>query len=137
MDVPINRPQLLLLAICDQAITDQASGKVSLIGLFEQLNAVQFPTTFSFAVAFRILGLPAGTTVSLSLAGDAGKEMQIVEKRFDTPHPIEQIVLNIGGANFDQPGGYSFIVRADAAELGRLPFQLVKADAPGSKVGQA
>jgi hypothetical protein len=137
MDDVHSDPRILLFALCDQAITDKATGKVSLIGMFDRLNALQFPATFSFALALRVTGLKAGSSVSLNLLPQSGGEMRIAEKRFDTPQQIEQIMLNVGGAGFDQPGDYWFVVRIDEKELGRLPFQAALANVPGSQIAQA
>lgn len=51
-------PKVRLFVACDGAIKDNATGKVTLVGVFDQFAGAQFPASYGpFAIYFRMNGL--------------------------------------------------------------------------------
>ena len=106
-----------LFCIADYA-ADQA-GKLTIVGIFDSLNAPQFPVAHpscSLAVKLRFETIEAGTKrLRLNLTDADGK---LVLPSIDLPIEVQmqegqhtctrQLVANIGGLKIEKPGEYSF-----------------------------
>ena len=62
MTSEIPPPDVLALLICDQIITDRATGKQSLIGLFSKIHSAGFPATHPQLSVFVVLTEGRGQT---------------------------------------------------------------------------
>jgi hypothetical protein len=52
------RPKVRAFLLCDAAVTDRASGKTTLVGIFDRVVAASYPVTWvGFAVYFKVTDL--------------------------------------------------------------------------------
>lgn len=118
-------PSVLALLLCDQVITDAETNKKSLIGVFENINAPNFPVQVPSMALYAKLADAEGMydlkvrVVRLrdeSLVGEI--ELKSAETK-DHLQPVD-LVLKINGLLFPEPGKYEFQLFANEIYLGRI-----------------
>lgn len=116
-DKKIPPPVVLSIIICDQVIQDVHTGKNTLVGVFDNINAIEFPARHPWLTLFCQLTNGRGKvpiTVRLVDVGDSEKvlgQLQ-VEATFKEPREIRNLRFDIGGIGFRHEGEYRFQIYA-------------------------
>jgi len=121
-------PRCKAILLCDQAIVEAVTGKVSLIGIFDRFAVRRFPGHIRQFTAFLQLTdgigqyritvevhdlredkiLARAAIVNMTFADRSGKANLMI--------PVPPLLLK-------HPGGYDFVVLADDQEIDRQQFQ--------------
>lgn len=102
---------------CDGVHIDPGSGKHTLLGVFSNIKARQFPVTHPRMMWFLTLSdVPVGVHRIRILFGFSLQDpKEIVVRQFESKSPIQRINLinEIRNLRFDQPGDYSITIEID------------------------
>jgi hypothetical protein len=126
----MKQPRIKASLICDEAIKD-ANGKVSLIGLFENINSSRFPAQHPrFAVFNRWGGGLGKFTLQIRLL-DPNKKKVVDESRpQEVDFPDEQHLHNdifyLVNALFENPGTYWIESLLDGIPVHYEPLSISK-----------
>ncbi|MFT3784292.1 MAG: hypothetical protein QM790_19970 [Nibricoccus sp.] len=116
-----SKAQVLVWITCDGVHIDPSSGKHTILGVFSNIRARQFPVVHPFMIWFLTLSdVPAGEhKIKISLGLDPANTVPIIDRKFESQSPLQRINLinEIRNLNFDQPGDYSIIVEVDDEPL--------------------
>jgi len=116
-----SKPQVLAWLTCDGVHIDPGSGKYTILGVFSNIHAREFPVTHPHMVWFlTITDVPAGAHhIRISIGPDPMNMRPLIEHNFDSPGPVQRINLtfNINNLNFDAPGDYSIVIEVDDEPL--------------------
>ena len=123
------------LALLTDAATIDASGKLSILGIFDRIGVVQFPAQHGRVSL--VLRFTAGTSeigsheVHIRMSDPGGAEvlslngeMQLVGGRFARDVIRVPHILNLDGLVFTRPGMYSFDVKVDGEHHVSLPLSV-------------
>jgi hypothetical protein len=132
-------PTLLALLLCDQFIDDRRSGKRSLIGLYDQINTVGFPTARDMLVVAIIADMDEKSRVGLSLYAPEGNDLLGIEMQPPSGHgKVNEMAFELQGMTIPSPGTHWLAIKVDGKELARRPVNVVKVDPPAPQpIGQA
>jgi hypothetical protein len=110
-----SKPQLLAWLTCDGVHIDPGSGKHTILGVFSNIQARQFPVTHPFMIWFLTLTDCAAGAHRL----DPTNPQPLLERPFDSPSPLHRINLinEIRNLTFPQPGDYSLLIEIDDEPL--------------------
>jgi len=114
-------PAVLAMILCDQVITDVETNKKSLIGIFDQVEAVALPCVVHELHVYLSLtdghGTPA-TAISC-VTVDEGEELFRGESKVEFTDPLEVVELHFvfPSARFPHAGQYRFQFSADGKIL--------------------
>lgn len=131
--MPIERlppPKILAFVICDSVIDDRATGKKSLIGLFNNISAKVFPCVHSILHVF--VGLTEGHgeyQCSLTCIKDDGSKKVLNLSgplKFNNPLDVAEVNFEIRGIVFPEPGVYRFEFNCDDVPVISRKFQVVE-----------
>jgi hypothetical protein len=119
-----NLPSVLAILLCDTIIIEQGTGKKTLVGLFEALNAGGFPTVQRIGFYARLTDLEGKYRFSVRVVRIDGQKEEFVagaEVDFtaDNRLGILELALNLPPLPFPNPGRYEFQLFADDVYLGR------------------
>lgn len=139
MDNSATGPTLLALILCDQFIDDRRSGKRSLIGLYDQINTLGFPTARDMLVVAIISNMDEKSRVGLSLYSPEGKDLLGIEMQPPGgPGKVNEMAFELQGMTIPSGGTHWLAIRVDGTELARRPVNVVKVDPPPVQpIGQA
>lgn len=118
------------------AATVDTSGKLSVLGIFDRIQAREFPARhgrISLVLRFSAaVGEVGSHQVEIRLRGPSGQEILRLDGRMDfgagtnavsegikVPH-----VLNLDGVAFPQPGMYAFDISSDGESVMSIPLRL-------------
>jgi len=123
------------LALLADAATIDASGKLSILGIFDRIGVVQFPAQHGRVTL--VLRFAAGTTeigsheVHIRMSDPGGAEVLSLngEMQFMAPPSARDVIrvphiLNLDGLVFKGPGTYSFDVKVDGEHHVSLPLSV-------------
>ena len=114
-ELPVPKAML----ICDSVITDKETNKKSLIGVFEHINAFKFPCVHhSLAVYIKLTDARGKYRFRLELIDlqnnlTIGKAELPQDINIDDPLRTYELVINLTGLKFKDPGEYEFRVFAN------------------------
>ena len=122
-------PVLNAMLICDQAIREEGTGKVSLIGIFEKIQADKFPMAhLGLAVYAKVTDALGDYDVSLDLVRlddlqllGQGQAHATVADRL-TP---AEFVFHLGFLEFERPGRYEFRLSANGQHVAGKTFDVI------------
>lgn len=128
-------PVLLSVIICDQVIQDHYTGKNTLVGVFDNINAMHFPARHPWLTIFCQLTNGRGKvpiTVRLVDVQDSDKMLGglKVEEKFKEPREIRNVRFDIGGIEFPHEGEYRFQIFANEEFLGERRIICRKIESP-------
>lgn len=114
--------------MADYAAVEPNSGKLNIIGVFNQLLAAQFPTThhrmyFAVKLEGERLSKADENTLSIEMVDEDGKELLTIEGQFVMPatspgiEPQCAIVFEFNQLTFQSPGDYRFHISVNDGEL--------------------
>ena len=116
-----SKPQLLAWVTCDGVHIDPGSGKHTLLGVFSNISARQFPVTHPFMIWFLTLSdcTPGEHKIRVSLGLDATNPQPLIERSFAAQSPLHRINLinEIRNLTFPAPGDYSIMIDVDDEPL--------------------
>lgn len=116
-----SKPQLLAWLVCDGVHLDPGSGKHTLLGVFSNIHAAQFPVTYPFMVWFLTLtDCAAGPhKVRISMGLDAHQPQPLIERTFESASPLHRINLinEIRNLTFPEAGEYWLHIDVDDEPL--------------------
>lgn len=134
-------PALNAMLICDQAIQEEASGKTSLVGVFEAVRAYHFPARHGFLCVYAKLTDAQGAyQIRLELV--RLDDLRIVGQNqlratFGDRMAPAEVVFQIGDLVFEGPGRYEFRLYANDRWVGSKTLNVTKApEAQGPRVDQ-
>ena len=112
-----SKPQLLAWLTCDAVHIDPGSGKHTILGIFSNIQARQFPVTHPFMIWFlTISDVSTGQhSLKISMALEGTSPQQLLERPFESQSPIHRINLinEIRNLPFPGPGDYELLVEID------------------------
>jgi hypothetical protein len=116
-----SKPNLLCWLTCDGVHIDPASGKHTILGIFSNIRAHQFPVTHPFMVWFlTVTDCAAGPhRMKILLGLDATNPTPLIERPFESQGPLQRINLinEINNLTFPEPGDYSLVIEIDDEPL--------------------
>jgi hypothetical protein len=131
---PRPHPSLNAMLLCDHTIREAGTGKVSLIGVFENVSAAQFP------VVHRALSVYAKLS---DAEGEYAIRLELV--RLDDDHVVAQgtlkasfadrmtpgeLIFNLENLGLERPGRYEFRLHADGRFVAAKSFTVLQTRAP-------
>jgi hypothetical protein len=116
-----SKPQLLCWITCDGVHIDPASGKHTILGVFSNIKARQFPVVHPFMVWFLTLTdvQPGAHHVKISMSLDPTNPVELFRREFESESPLHRINLinELRNCRFEQPGDYSILIEVDDEPL--------------------
>ena len=137
-------------ALLADAATVDASGKLNVLGVFDRIQAREFPARhgrISLVLRFSAGAEEAGShTVEIRLRSPGGRELLRLDGKLElgaAPRQVSQgikvpQVLNLDGISFPEPGRFTFDISVDGEEIHSIPLHLEEAvgsAAPPSATG--
>ena len=127
------KPKVNAMLICDKTITEVGTNKKSLIGIFENINAFNFPCTHPFlSVYIKLTEANGKYKFSLELidlknnkAIGRGELPQVLD--ITDPLVTRDLVFNLAALKFPHPGTYEFRTFANDQICGQKTFLVNKA----------
>ena len=123
-------PKLNAMLICDYVITEQTTNKKSLIGIFENINAAEFPCVHPCLFVYVKMTEARGSYhIRLELA-DLQDDKVIAQAKMPNeisiPDPLmaHEIVFSLRGLAFPHAGDYEFRVFANDQIFGQKSFRV-------------
>ncbi|MCD4699811.1 MAG: hypothetical protein K8R91_04480 [Phycisphaerae bacterium] len=121
-------PVCLAMILCDQIITDQITGKRTLVGIFSHIGALSLPCTHS----------PMSVFISLTEGrGQYNGEIRLTHAetdhvlfhangplKFENPLQVVEIVMVLPPIQFGQPGVYLLEFYAEGTLLSSRKFNV-------------
>jgi hypothetical protein len=136
-------PKTNAMLLCDQVITDRATNKKSLIGVFENINAGDFPC-IHHALSVYVKLTDAQGTYKFKLELIDLKQDSIIAKG-ELPQPVDiespllthELVFNMKNLQFLHPGEYEFRIFANDRIFGQKTFLMkqIKRNQPETPPG--
>ena len=112
-----SKPQLLAWLTCDGVHIDPGSGKHTILGIFSNIQARQFPVTHPFMIWFLTLSdvSPGKHALKISMGLEGTAPQQLLDRPFESQSPLHRINLinELRNLRFDQPGDYSILIEVD------------------------
>lgn len=116
-----SKPQLLAWLTCDGVHIDPGSGKHTVLGIFSNINARQFPVTHPFMIWFLTLTdcAPGTHRMRLSMGLEPTSMQVLLDRPFESQSPLHRINLinEIRNLSFPAAGDYSILVEVDEEPL--------------------
>ena len=118
------------MLICDNAIREAGSNKISLIGIFARIATGVFPAVHPSLCVYANLGDAEGQ-YRFRLELVHSDSMMVIgrgEATGDLPDRMEpsEIIFEMKRLLFDKPGNYEFVLYANNDSVGRKSFKVVK-----------
>jgi hypothetical protein len=130
-DAPI--PSVLAMLICDQVIAEQGSGKKSLLGIFDNINAPGFPTQIRLAIYVKIADAEGQYKFGIRLV-HLKDETCIAEFHLDVTIADRtnsaELAINVLGMILPEPGKYEFQLWANEVYLHRITLNALQGEIP-------
>lgn len=128
-------PSLKAMLICDNIITEQGTGKKTLIGIFEKIHSFKFPCIHhNLSVYANFTDALGQYNFRLELY-DVGKEQVLAKaeiKDASIPDKLgtSELAFNLKGLVFSHPGKYEFRIFANDRLFGMKSFFVEQARIP-------
>ncbi len=126
--------QLEALLACDHVIQDAATGKKSLIGIFDRIWTHGFPTQHPqlFLYAKFVGGSPQDKLTAIwRVLGPRGTQQDFPAGEVSiSPEGMAELVAQFGGIPFPGPGIYRFVLLLNGHEQGdvRIGVEQIKSE---------
>ncbi len=122
-------PQCKAILLCDQVIVDAMTGKLSIIGIFEQFNVASYPArTVPFTAFLQMTDGVGDYAITLEIR-DLGNDTTLGRAAGPTIHfPDRRAKVNfflpVPSLPMPHAGSYDFVVFADGQEIDRQQFNV-------------
>jgi len=127
-------PTGLAIVICDQIIEDKHTNKKSLIGIFNNINATNFPCRHPQICVFVSLTEGRGQCNARLRVVNEETDQVITDVRgpiqFPDIHAVVELVFNLVGLVFPSPGLYSIEFYCDDVLVLERRFHVTHAQPP-------
>lgn len=129
------QPYVLAILICDTIITEEGTGKKTLVGVFGQVVALEYPAPHRFGIYVKLTDAQGPYQLHIEYV-DVSNDRIIEERldlgRIDVPSRLSaaEIVLTVT-APIPSPGAYEFRLYGNNAYLARASFEASRAEKPG------
>ena len=132
-----SHPHFNAMLICDSAIREEGTGKVSLVGIFANVNVFSFPAVHpKLTVYVNVTDAEGGYKFRLDMVRVADAQLlgraEMDAEIADRMRPAE-ILFEIGPLEFERPGAYEFHFFANERHVGQKSFNVVKIDRPAGE----
>ena len=114
-------PSRLAMLVADVAIREEGTGKVSLIGIFDQIRAGTFPMSHGQLVVYARM---------TDAEGHYEFRLQLV--RLEDDLAAGEVIFQLGGLRFERAGRYEFRLHANGRYVGGCPFAVIQVNEGGS-----
>lgn len=112
-----SKPQLLVWLTCDGVHIDPATGKHTILGVFSNIQARQFPVVHPYMVWFLTLTdvQPGKHHIKLFIGLDPTNPTVLIERDFESQSPLHRINLinELRNLSFEKPGDYHILIEVD------------------------
>ncbi len=112
-----SKPQVLAWLTCDGVHIDPGTGKHTILGIFSNIRARQFPVTHPFMIWFLTLSdVPAGEhKIRISMGIDPANTQTLIDRTFNSQGPLQRINLinEVRNLSFAQPGDHAILIEVD------------------------
>lgn len=112
-----SKPQVLVWITCDGVHIDPGSGKHTILGVFSNIRARQFPVVHPFMIWFlTISDVPSGQhKIRISMGLEPNNMTPLIDRTFESQSPLQRINLinEIRNLSFSGPGDYSILIEVD------------------------
>lgn len=112
-----SKPQLLAWLTCDGVHIDPGSGKHTILGIFSNIHAREFPLIHPFMIWFLSLTdcAPGEHRLRISMGFEEATPSRLIERPFVSHSPLDRINLinEIRGLPFPAAGEYSLLIEID------------------------
>jgi hypothetical protein len=116
-----SKPQVLVWITCDGVHIDPGTGKHTILGVFSNIRARQFPVVHPFMIWFlTISDVPPGVhKIRISMGAEPTNLTPLIDREFESQSPLQRINLinEIRNLSFDQAGDYSIVIEVDEEPL--------------------
>ena len=116
-----SKPQVLAWLTCDGVHIDPATGKHTILGVFSNIAARQFPFVHPYMVWFlTVSDVQAGQhKVRISMGVDPTAMQPLIERPFEARSPLQRINLinEVRNLTFPGPGQYDLLIEIDDEPL--------------------
>ena len=125
------RPVLQAMLVCDQAIREAETNKVSLVGIFDQIRGAEFPLAWArpTAVYARVTDAEGHYQIRLELVR---LEDELSVGRLDVEMTVgdrmgfSELIFNLDRLIFERPGRYEFRLFAGDRHVGGVVFTVIQ-----------
>ena len=115
-------PRAELVLTCDSIARDPGTGKSTLYGLFDRINAEKFPATSSFWVFAKLVGAKGEQTVTFQVQDAKGRPL-IDEPPTLTyqakPDKAIEVAIHFRQVEFHKPSNYFAAVQIGKRTIGK------------------
>ncbi|MCF3650347.1 DUF6941 family protein [Synoicihabitans lomoniglobus] len=112
-----SKPQVLVWLTCDGVHIDPATGKHTILGIFSNIRAREFPFTHPYMVWFLTLSdVPTGNhKIKVSMGVDPTNMQPLIERPFESKGPLQRINLinEVRNLSFPGPGNFDIMIEID------------------------
>lgn len=116
-----SKPQLLAWVTCDGVHIDPGSGKHTILGVFSNIHARQFPLIHPFMIWFLTITdcAPGEHRMKISMGIGNANPQPLLERPFESRSPLDRINLinEIRNLPFPAPGEYALLIEIDDEPL--------------------
>jgi hypothetical protein len=127
-------PNLNAMLLCDHTIREQGTGKISLIGIFENISAASFPVIHPALSVYAKLGDAQGEyTIRLELIrlDDSHLVAQgTLKTAFTDRMTPAELVFALQNLGLERPGRYEFRLHANERFVAGKSFTVVETAPP-------
>ena len=128
-------PTLVAILACDLVIRDEMTHNVSLVGIFNTIQAVEFPTIHARMHVFVSLTDGRGVCDGKLCLVDRETEQICSETQGQIQFPpdgraVVDMNFELRNIPFEEPGNYAFDFYVQGELIGSRPFVVVQAEAP-------
>lgn len=131
-------PTVLAINICDGVIRDEATKKVSLIGLFSVIRAPGFPIVHPLMHVYVALTNGHGDyAMTIRFCDDKGQDLARMEGPIQFENPLQVIELNLAWQQLriKHAGEYTVEVWCNKVRIGERRFRVVGPQKPNLTSG--
>ncbi len=124
-----------IIALCDYA-TISREGKLSIMGIFDELRVQQFPGGIARAFFVATLKGEPDTTYSLNIKTELGKKILssvTIENRTSLSGK-NNIIIELLNLGFEKEGEYHFTIYQGDKEVGSTNLKVMTAQQPNQEV---
>ena len=112
-----SKASLLAWITCDGVHIDPGSGKHTILGIFSNIRACQFPVVHPLMLWLLTLTdcTPGQHTLKISIGLDPTNMLKVIERPFESHSPMQRInIINeLRNCSFPQAGDYHIHVEVD------------------------
>ena len=129
------QPTIKAALLCDYALTSD-EGKLSIMGIFSNINFPSLPNAYSRFFVVIILALDSGThQVRLGIVEPGGGQMlpdpPTVDVQVEVPGADTNLVIDFNNLPFNRPGIYQVQLFLEGLLIHSIPLSVQTAAAPG------